>query len=222
VIPLRVTAHLCAAGGALALPDGYLHLDSLLASSVALRDGLPPAQDASEILPIEIPVEREPAGRFHLCSASVVAMEAHALKYVNRRFPVAEAQAIAVPSLRRINIASGAQKSYRIPMETSRSTGDRLSFYLVGDRDEIADLLSLVTHLGKRRGVGLGRLERWEVKEEGEPWHGFPVLAPDGAALRHLPLDWTGLGAHLPRYGRLSYPYWLKTGEIEIAAPIPC
>jgi len=216
VTPLRVTATL---SGPVSVPEGYVHLDALLAYAVALREQLPPARTEDEMVPIEIPVEREPGGRFHLASAAVADYEVMELRHTHRRFPVAEAQGMGTPKLRRINLSAGPQKNFRIPMETGHLYEDRLEWVCTGDRGAVLDLLYLVSHIGRKRSAGLGRVVRWNV-EECEAWAGFPVLAEGGAALRHLPIDWPELGDHEQRYGCLTYPYWLQSRETLIAAPL--
>lgn len=214
MIPLAVTARL---SGGISMPGGGIALDALLAAAVAVRDGLPPASVAG-VLPIEIPVQREPGGRFHLASWSVSAWEEHELRWLNRRFPLAEAQGLAAPSLRRIHIATGPCKSFRLPLETGHLVDDQLRWWCVGEDAAIRDLLGLVSHLGKRRAVGAGRVRDWTVAPC-EPWgDGFPVVR-DGRALRPLPADWPGLVSPDVGYGCLTYPYWRRSDEEMCALP---
>lgn len=212
--PLVVRARL---RGGITLPGGPIALDSLLASQVALRAGLPPPRHAGDCQPIEIPVEREPGGRFHLASFSVSSFEEHSLRYVNRRAPVEQYQTIGSEKIRRVQITSGANKSYRIPMETGHVNGDVLTWWCIGDMEPIRELLSTVLYLGKRRAVGLGRVVQWEI-EDCEPWDGFPVVR-DGKALRTLPSDWPGLLAPRTAFRTLSFPYWDHSAEVLCAIP---
>lgn len=210
--PLRVTAEIA---GAIATPWGPIALDALLAWAVCALEGF--SSPVDEIREVDIPVAREPGGRFHLASFSEAEVEQHELRWLNRRFPIPEAQGLAVRDFKRINISAGAQKTYRLPMETSFLRDDRLVWHVLGDRARVADLLALVTHLGKRRGVGLGMVRRWTV-EPCEPWPGFPVLR-DGLPLRPLPADWPGVVGGDRAYRRLSYPYWLARGQVLCASP---
>lgn len=216
MIPLRITASLDPLGAPLVLPDGYLHLDALLACAVCLRDNTPPILDESDIIPIEIPVEREPGRRFHMCSASMpVEWICHEKRFTQRRFPVELAPMMT--DMKRVNLAAGAQKNFRIPLDNGRAK--QLVWFLLGEPVEIRQLLMLISHLGKRRGVGYGKVARWDV-ESCHPWPGFPIVR-DGEALRHLPPDWPGLVDPGLRLGCLSYPYWVRSREQEIAAPCP-
>lgn len=208
--PLLVTVHLRGA------VTGAPMLDGLLAFVVAERAGLVagfgPLQD------VEIPIEREPGGRFHLATSPLVAWERHELRYVNRKFPIAEAQAFAAPSLRRVNIGHGACRSYRIPGNVSFAEGDAIHWYCVGDAEAIRALLASVTHLGKRRAVGRGAVARWEVAPC-TPWApGFPLVLA-GKPMRPLPPDWPGLVAPTLAYHTLSFPYHRHTEEELAAVP---
>lgn len=213
--PLRVVAHV---PGQIALPHGPLALDALLASQVALREGLPPPRHAADCQPIAIPVQREPAGRFHLCSFSEHAFDAYDVRWVNRRAPVEQYQTIGESKIKRVQITGGKNKSYRLPLEVGLLADSRLVWWCVGDADAIRELLSTVLYLGKKRSVGLGRVERWEVAPCAA-WDGFPVLR-DGLPLRPLPLDWPGLSAEAPRALKtLDYPYWDHAREEVCACP---
>jgi len=211
VRPLQVTAHIA---GPVVLPEGYLHLDALLAAAVAQRNNLPPAHSAEELLPIEIPVARSACERFHLASASVASWEQYSTRYLQRRFPIEQAQVIS--AMRSVKITAGPCKSYRIPYEAGWLQGASLQWWCMGDLEEVRALLSLIHYIGKKRSVGSGRVQRWEV-QECEVWDGFPVLSPEGQAMRHLPLDYPGLLDSSPRFGNLTYPYWLKTAEELLA-----
>jgi hypothetical protein len=212
--PLAITARL---QGAVALPYGPLALDSLLAAAVARRDGIPPALSPAEVQPIEIPVEREPGGRFHLASFSVSETECIERRWVNRRFPLAEAQAMGDAKLRRILISAGPCKSYRLPLETRHMVDDELRWWCIGEREEIEPLLAITSYIGKKRGVGRGRVVRWTV-EPCELWDGFPVVR-DGKPLRPLPPDWPGLDDPAMAYRTLTYPYWIHAEEKLCAVP---
>lgn len=214
MIPLRVTAEL---SGPICLPDGLIALDSLLASQVALRQGLM-ALDAQSCVEIEIPVQRSECGRFHLCSHSVCEAEAHEKQFTNKRPAIEQFQAFGNEKLRRVDIATGPNKGYRIPRVATHLRGDRIDWWCVGDREQIKQLLSTVTHLGKKRGVGLGRVARWIV-DPCEPWYdGFPVVL-HGKPMRPLPANYPGLENPRLEYRTLSYPYWDHSQEDLIAYP---
>lgn len=213
--PLQVTARIA---GPIALPERPIALDALLAYAVCLRDGIPPATLASEVQPVEIPVEREPGGRFHLASVGHYEIEQASLKHIHKRAPIEQYQALGSDKIRRVQITAGPNKSYRIPFELLHLVDDSITWWCVGEQGEIEALLQLVHHLGKKRSVGHGKVVRWTI-EEMEPWDGFPV-AVDGKPLRNLPADWLGLSDPVLAHGNLTYPYWRHDTEEICACPL--
>jgi len=215
--PLRVTATIA---GGISLPDGQLALDSLLAAAVALSEGLdPPAHTESpEFVEIEIPVQREPGGKFHLASFSISTPDAFETDWLNRRFPIEEGQALGGPKLRRVSLGTGPGKSYRIPRDRRHLEHDRLTWFCVGDAERIRHLLEWCPYIGKKRSVGLGRVREWRV-ETVESWgDGFPIVL-DGRPLRTLPAEWPGLQDPVIGYRVLSFPYWAHTRAQLCAVP---
>jgi CRISPR type IV-associated protein Csf3 len=96
-----------------------------------------------------------------------------------------------------------------------------MTWWGLGDISEVTRLLSRITHLGKKRSVGNGNVNAWDVRrvDESECWEGFPVMR-DGFPLRHLPLDFPGVNPEATRrIGCLTYPYWLTSAEQEVYAP---
>ena len=214
--PLEITAEL---GGRLILPhEGYIHIDALLAWAVTVRDDYALALDEEQLRPVEIPVQRSACGRYHMASASVCDVRLREKRYIHQRFPVEHWQSLGGgKSVNRIQINAGPSKGFRVPVEAQHLEGRLLTWWCIGERDEITELLALVTHVGRRRAVGEGEVREWRV-EPCESWgEGFPVMR-DGAPLRHLP-DKPIDGPHMLRIGNISYPYWRRSTEELIIAP---
>jgi CRISPR type IV-associated protein Csf3 len=208
----------------LVLTSGALALDALLMAAVARRDRLPPPTVAlathGRLPDVPIPVARSACGRVYLASEARPALTDHETRYKQRRFPVAEA--LRLTAMRSVNTGAGPQKSYRIPYTASFAADGRLAWWCVGDAPAVAALLEgWITHLGRYGSVGYGRVAAWRVDPVAAPWPGFPVLDREGRPLRPLPLDWPGLGEHLPGYARLEPPYWLREGDDVCALPVP-
>ena len=209
VEPLRIVAYLFG-GVALRHP---LHLDAMLAAVVANRTRcLPPLPGDPQ--GVEIPIQREPQGRFHMVSDGLCVIEEREVRYKNCRAPWVEYARLGNEKIKNVKIAMGQDKSVRKPYSVSLLHGDAITWWALGDKDMIEDLLFDVRYIGKFANTGKGRVKRWEV-ERVESWHaswnGFPVLA-DGKPTRSLPTDWPGLDSGLPQtMSPLSYPYWDKT-----------
>ncbi len=217
-VPLRVVAHLTE-GIVLRHP---LMLDALLAWAEANQEQSLAPLPGERHRTVEIPILREPDGRFHLCSQGFAVAESFELRYKNRRAPWHEMARLGTSKITRVHLAAGANKSYRVPYELQLLAGNRIEWWCLGDAGRIGPLLSLVHYLGKHRGSGKGRLDiheqPWTV-EDCEAWPGFPVLR-DAQPLRPLPLDFSGLSDDAPRaYRTLSYPYFDHTAEEELACP---
>lgn len=225
--PLRVVAHMRGAirepglaGAAPAMLDGLL----MWALSQELR--LPSAQNQSpeeraaneRRLAEAMPLARE--GGIWLASEAQWAKEAHEVRHINRRFPAAEAAALGSPKLKRVEMSTGLSKSYHIPVRQSHAVGDVVVWWALGDEERVQGLLAWVTHLGKKRAVGCGPIERWEVTVC-ESWPGFPVLL-EGRPLRPLPLNWPGLqeGAYREDLRVLAPPYWERHREEACAVTL--
>lgn len=217
--PLEVVATL---RGGVALPNGPLALDGLVAAAVAIRDGMVRPTGEGDILPIEIPIQRAHGGRFHLASVGFFEVDASERRWVNRRFPIGEAQQMGDARLRTARINAGPCKSYRLPLATHHAKDDRMTWWCIGDAGGVEDLLALISYVGKKRSTGNGRVAAWSVREMAveELWDGFPVLR-DGLPLRALPLDWPGLCEDAPRgYSTITYPYWTRWLEEPLAMPV--
>lgn len=215
--PIRIAAFI---ENGIANPTRSIAIDALLAYAVALRDDLPPPANASELVPIEIPLQRSPCGRFHLCSLSEHdAVAERETRYVNRRPIIAEAQLMASESVKSIQINGGPDKGYRVPMEVGHYAKGELWWWAIGRADDVRTLLDgHISHLGKRRAVGLGKVTRWLV-EECESWgENYPVMR-EGRPLRALPPEWPGCEAMPTTRATLSYPYWLREAYESVVQP---
>lgn len=218
---LQVEAYL---RGAIAMPGGPIALDGLLAAAVAMRDGITPALTEADLVSIEIPVQREPAGRFHLASFSHSEVEEYEGKFLNRRFPITEAQSLGEQRLKRVGDTAGPCKSYHIPFEIQHLRDAKMTWWCIGEPEEIFNLLTRhISHLGKKRAAGLGAVREWRVQvcEPGKEWgDGFPCVLR-GRPTRPLPLDWPDVLPDSPQGLRvLTYPYWQQAREEMVWLPM--
>jgi CRISPR type IV-associated protein Csf3 len=189
-------------------------LDGLLGFLIAEERGLV-AGFGPMVSIDDLPLERSACGRVWLASFAQFEPELHEVRFTNRKFPMGEAQFLGASGMRKIDIGAGVNRSYRIPGRVTHVMRDEIVWYARGDRDGIVSLLERVTHLGKRRAAGRGRVTGWTV-EPCAPWPGFPVVR-DGKPLRALPPDWPGLESPKTAYVTLSPPYW-ENRRAELAA----
>jgi CRISPR type IV-associated protein Csf3 len=214
VEPLRIVAKL---DGPLTLTDGSLRIDALAMWAKAQVLGLPPP-GFGPLEEVDIPIAKSACGRVYLCSFACPRFDQHEKIYLYRRFPVPEAQALAESSFTRIRISAGPQKSYRIHDVLWWAERDELEWFCIGEPDELRSLLSIVTHLGRRRAVGRGKVQQWSVGPC-ESWgEGFPVVMA-GQPMRALPLDWPGLDNPEIARAVLAPPYYQNWREELCAIP---
>lgn len=210
--PLQITAVMVSP---VAAPGFPVALDGLLASAVCMTRNLVAGVGDRE--DIDVPVQRSPCGRFYLASMGHYLTIRAAQGFVHRRAPVTEYMQIGGPKIRSVDTGTGRNKSYRIPQ--AKALIDLMRWWTIGEESAIRDLLRLVTHLGRRRSVGHGKIGRWEITPV-DAWPGFPSLRPDGSPMRNLPLDVPGIGPSASiGWGPLVYPYWDQSMAVEVAQP---
>lgn len=210
--PLRITAQL---RGAIIMTLGSIELDALLMAVRARELGLPPAAVDEPMTDVQIPIEREQAGRFFLCSSSLYNVERSDVHRIVKR-PILK-EKIRHNCRGSLNDQGGPDKAWNEPLETLCLRDDQIDWYCDGDAAEIERLLSYVTHLGKKRSHGFGEVLSWTVAPC-ETWDGFPVLL-DGKPLRPLPAGYPGLVDPPLAYRVLSPPYWQHHREELVACP---
>jgi len=188
--PLRITAEL--AEGVISAIDKSLPIDGPLAWAL-MRQQSPGKMyspnygtgewtelDMSEILsPVTVD-----GVTFNACSWAIFEPLKEYIKYRHRRFDThyAEKYGIVGKKGRKIITAGGTFKTRRIPQVVICT--EKITWFCVGDRERIEDLLLGIEYLGSHRAAGFGRVGKWLVK----PWpHDWSVYGPDGHLMRAIP-----------------------------------
>ena len=170
---LRVDAWMV--DGRVATSDLYLPLDSLLAWSWIFehepeRLAMTTSGIAEEIYHPPVPLKRVEIGDdwWYACSFAIGETAGERTTFWHKRFDAQIAEDYADFGGRRakVNSKSGPYKGYRMPITIFLIP--RLTWYCVGDATEIRELLENVTHIGKKRSQGYGRIRRWAVGETSE------------------------------------------------------
>jgi hypothetical protein len=153
------------------------------------------------------------------------------VEHFARRFD-ADPSLIA-PEGRRVFQAGGGEfKGYRLPLRVRAV--DRIAWFCVGRGDrnangrngggakEIRRLLREVHAVGKKTGIGYGRVREWAVEPVGEDWSWFapsdagPVLMRPMPACAALP---DGLQGFRRWFGAPVPPYWWRPNYCETVVP---
>lgn len=200
-------------------PVEWVHpimLDGLLAAEVARRADMIAPRSEADIVPINVPIELDPGGRFHLASE---AQHDNAIlsrvEHIHKRAPIDQYATLCTDKVRRVDMSSGPDKGVRKPCYGQMF--DRLIWWCVGDADGIRDLLAGITRIGARRRHGCGLVREWLV-EPAIPWPGFPLLI-DGAPTRPLPLDWPGIERSRRQMRVLTFPYFFRSRQEMLLCP---
>ena len=131
----------------------------------------------------------------------------------NKRFDNSLASLIDFNDKRgKVTIEQGRYKAYHMPI--FYYAADRIEWYCVGDGSRIRELLSTMTHIGKKPAQGWGRVASWSV----ESWHSDWSVWRDGKLTRGVPAcDMNGT-ANFTQYG-LRPSYYRKDNQMLVVMP---
>lgn len=188
--PLRVTAVM--ADGRVASIDGRLFLDSIMAYSwmlenhpeqVTLNNA---ATDKAIDIDLSCALEKRGEGDdwFWACSMGQFEEKCETIEYAHKRVSPMAAERYVDFGRRRGKIVTGGgpYKSWRKPILVKLIPS--VTWYCVGDAEEIKRLLEPITHIGGRRGSGYGLVREWRVEPWDEDWS---VYGRNGELMRPLP-----------------------------------
>lgn len=169
--------------------DPYLPIDGILYHLAMRRRHGPQLLTAPgravEAEPVALPLARvEAAGTwFHAASFAVWGPHADYASFWVKRFDAGHADLVDFAGRRgKVVVEEGRYKGYHMPTFLRHALW--VSWYVVGDRAEIAALLAHATHVGKKTAQGNGRVNGWAV----EPWpEDWSIAGPDGRLMRALP-----------------------------------
>jgi CRISPR type IV-associated protein Csf3 len=183
--PLKITAHLrCGV-----ISDTTLPIDAILLYAAARErwGGQEMTQPGAGLIHTGhdnlLPLERvhHVPWYYHASFAQWPAAIAEGQDYWNKRLDVSLI-ALLDDTRRRIPISEGRYRSYHMPIFYRHALF--VSWYVCGDRDGIARLLSMISHLGKKYAQGWGRVIRWEIEPMAADWS---IYGPDGRPMRAIP-----------------------------------
>jgi CRISPR type IV-associated protein Csf3 len=133
--------------------------------------------------------------------------------YWNKRFDSSFADLVNFNKRRgKVAIAQGPYKAYHMPI--FYRVAEKIIWYCIGDRERITELLLTVTHIGKKRSQGWGRVMQWDIIEITDNWS----THKDGHLTRGIPVFDASQPCDLMYYG-LRPPYYSKWNQLPIARP---
>ncbi len=198
----KITFHLDGSGVYID-PNEPLHLDALLSWVLAPRVGANKGlgrSDKPDYVPL--PLLRRNIGKHWVWAASALfpdGAQEEDLQFWRKRFRQGRADISAgVP-----NLKNGMYRDWNTPMPILLTS--RLIAYASGNRKECRRLLRELTHLGKKRAHGYGKIIEITYDQIEEDWS----ILKDGKAMRWLPDETSD------RLVRLRPPYWNTTERIK-------
>jgi len=131
----------------------------------------------------------------------------------NKRFDSKFADMVDFDSKRgKVIIEQGRYKAYHMPI--FYYVADVINWHCVGDAARIEELLSTVSHLGKKSSQGWGRVSRWTVETQAEDWS----VRRDGKLTRGVPACDAEGPANFVQYG-LRPSYYRKENQMLVVMP---
>lgn len=132
----------------------------------------------------------------------------------NKRFDVKYSWLAKMGRKSKIVTKAGEYKQYHMPVFYRSALW--VEWYLVADKSEMEHLLCTVTHLGKKRSQGWGRVSRWQIDEWTEDWS----VWRDGQLMRGIPAE------DVSRDGPLDFKiygirpsYWKDNNQMPLVMP---
>ncbi|MCC6147422.1 MAG: hypothetical protein IT308_07635 [Anaerolineaceae bacterium] len=218
--PLQITAWLRTA----VISDAWLPLDGILLYQQTRRD-----LGAQEVTVPGGSLLEEPKGEalkggrlplayvhgkewYYRCSWAEWGPYVEGKDYWNKRFDVGFADLVDFRGRRgRVIIEQNAYKAYHMPVFYRSALWVR--WYCVGDPGKIGDLLTCLTHVGKKTAQGWGQVLRWEIEPVEQDWS----IWKEGRLMRGVPI-WDAPdsdGVRIMQYG-VRPSYWDKRNQIPL------
>ena len=125
-----------------------------------------------------------------------------------KRFDMAQSDLIDFGTRKgSLTTSEGRYKGYNMPVFVRHALC--VHWYAVGDMARVSDLLSDVTHIGKKTAQGWGRVNGWEIA----PWPHDWSVRRDGQLTRAVPAREGGT-----LYG-IRPPYWRAGNQVLCQLP---
>lgn len=208
--PLKITAYPRVGIEA----DAYLPIDGVFYALAMRREYGPEmltvSGQATAADPMPLPLERRGTGDAWYYAASFAQWGPHVdyRSFWVKRYDRGPDDLIDFGGrVGRVHTESGRYKNYHTSTYLRHAL--HLSWYVVGDRTAIVELLDHAGHIGKKVSQGNGRIARWDI----EPWpEDWSVYGAGGRLMRAIPADDGVLHGIRPSY-------WLPSNQTLCRLP---
>lgn len=165
--PLKVTAHLV--DGRFSSTDGIIMLDAILYHAWFIKhhpevfDGNYECEDIGNI---GLPLRQLPENRWAASKGIYETLEVKVECYNKRPdFFAGDKYHYLSETKGIISDSVGIYRSYRNPQLIRTVKGGIITFWCVGHKKEVQELLDLMIGVGKKTAMGFGFVKKWEVEE---------------------------------------------------------
>lgn len=175
---------------------------------------------------IGLPLRQEPGNRW--AASMGVAKTAHTQVFSINKYPdFFDPRCTDLLALEKGTISSGTgpYRAWRIPLLGRTVEGGVLTFFALGHRDEVEELLSYIPAIGKKNAAGYGAVKRWDVldldPDDPAAWTLYREI--DGRIVRPVPVEEVEEpipGAPVQMYG-VRPPYWKPGNATLCYVPVP-
>lgn len=170
-VPLKITAHLV--DGRFSSANGILMLDSILYHAWFIKnapqvlDGIYDEKFISEKQKyIGLPLKRLPDNRWAASKGVYEQIEAKVENYNKRPdFFAGDKIDFLEQDKGIIDDKAGIYRAYRNPQLVRTVKDGIITFYAVGTKHKIEEMLKLMVGVGKKTAMGFGFVSKWEVEE---------------------------------------------------------
>lgn len=220
-VPIKITAKLV--DGQLNSADGIIMFDSILYHAWFIKYAphvLEGIHTEGWHKYIGLPLKHLEGGRY-AASKAVYEEIYKDVQHINRRPDFFASDKCDKLSLKKglISDSIGEFRAYRIPNIIRVVKGGIITFYAIGHKAEVEELLSLIPAVGKKCSVGWGMVKEWIVEEIDED---YTLFHPDYGLMRPLPVE--EADEKVKGYPILQYavkpPYWKNINKRLCYVPI--
>lgn len=220
-VPLQVTAHLV--DGRLNSANGIVMLDAFLYHAWFLKHAphvlLGQGRDDFDGY-VGLPLKQLPGNRW-AASRAVYETVGQTVEQYSKRPDFFAAD--KMPFLDRqkgiISGSVGPYRAYRNPSVIRVVKDSKLTFFAVGHRDQVEELLNLIPALGKKTAMGYGIVDRWTVEEIAED---YTTEHPEYGLMRPIPIEEADKAYPYPVMQFAVKPPYYKPKNMRLCyVPIP-
>ena len=219
--PLKITLHL--ADGRLNSTDGVVMLDGILYHAWFIKHA-PHVLDGNGSETYDghfgLPIRRNEREEYH-ASRAVYTETARTVETINKRpdFFNSVLNRYLADDKGLISSSVGEYRAYRMPNIIRTIADGNLTFWAMGHKDAVQELLNLIPAAGKKNAIGYGFIDRVtveDVEEDYSFWH------PEYGLIRPVPVEAMNKPCKSPVLPyRVNPPYWKSMDKKLCYVPIP-